>query len=48
MSLYTPTGLIGGSESRFTLKKLPMWGEQVAADAINFEWPTQEIFEKWP
>ena len=32
----------------FVLKKLPMWGEQVAADAINFEWPTQEIFDEWP
>ena len=33
---------------KFVLKKLPMWGEQVSAHAINFEWPTQEIFDKWP
>lgn len=27
---------------------LPMWGEQVKSDAINFEWPTREIFDRWP
>lgn len=25
-----------------------MWGEQVAADAINFEWPTQAMIDQWP
>ena len=27
-----------------TLKKLPLWGEQVSDDEINFEWPTPENF----
>ena len=27
-----------------TLKKLPLWGEQVLDDEINFEWPTPSIF----
>ena len=27
------------------LKKLPMWGEQVDADSIDFLWPTNEIME---
>ena len=28
---------------KLTLKKLPMWGEQVQADQIDFMWPTQEM-----
>ena len=27
-----------------TLRKLPLWGEKVTDDEIDFEWPTQEIF----
>ena len=27
-----------------TLRKLPLWGERVSEDEINFEWPTPEIF----
>lgn len=45
MSMYTP---VGQSEAKFTLKKLPMWGEQAAAHEINFEWPTQEMVNRWP
>ena len=40
MGMYAP--------AKFTLKKLPMWGWQVAADDINFEWPTQEMLDQWP
>ena len=29
-----------------TLKKLPIWGEKVSDDKVNFEWPTQEAFDK--
>ena len=32
--------------TRCALIKLPLWGENVASDAINFEWPTQQAFEK--
>ena len=28
------------------LKKLPLWGEQVSDDEIDFEWPTQEAFDQ--
>ena len=30
------------------LKKLPMWGEQVKEDQIDFEWPTEEILDGYP
>ena len=33
---------------RFTLRKLPMWGEQVAVNQIDFEWPTQEMLDQMP
>ena len=26
---------------KYTLRKLPMWGEKVTPDMINFQWPTQ-------
>lgn len=25
-----------------------MWGKKADTDAINFEWPTQEIMDQWP
>ena len=31
---------IEAPKPKFTLRKLPMWGEQVTPDEINFEWPT--------
>ena len=46
MDMSTSAGLPLGP--RFTLKKLPMYGYQVEADAINFEWPTQEMVDQWP
>jgi len=33
---------------KFTLRKLPMWGKQLAANEINFEWPTQELLDQMP
>ena len=33
---------------RLKLRKLPLWGEQVKLDQINFEWPTQEILDQLP
>ena len=30
---------------KFILKKLPMWGWQAPADKIDFEWPTQALFD---
>lgn len=30
----------------FNLKKLPLWGEQVPAEMVNFQWPTEEQLEK--
>jgi len=32
----------------YNLRKLPMWGQQVSLEAINFEWPTQGMFDKMP
>ena len=34
-------GKIAPPKRKFTLRKLPMWGEQVTPDKINFEWPTE-------
>ena len=31
--------------TKYTLRKMPMWGKQVRPDEINFEWPTQEILD---
>lgn len=31
---------------RYVLRKLPLWGDQVADDELNFEWPTQAQFDK--
>ena len=30
---------------RYKLERLPFWGENVRLDAINFEYPSQEVFE---
>ena len=27
-----------------TLRKLPLWGEKVSDDVIDFEWPSADIF----
>jgi len=40
----TVTGEYCGVWLGATLKKLPLWGEDVTEDAIDFEWPTPEIF----
>ena len=31
---------LGKLKQRFDLKKLPIWGDQVEMNEINFEWPT--------
>ena len=31
---------------QYKLKKLPMWGLKVNLNEIDFEWPTQEIFDQ--
>ena len=31
---------------RNTLERLPAWGETVRPEEINFQWPTQEIFDQ--
>ena len=41
MRLQTPS-------PKFKLRKLPMWGEQVTDENINFEWPTQEMLDRMP
>ena len=33
-------GEIAPPKIKFTLRKLPMWGEQVTHEKINFEWST--------
>ena len=38
------TGEYCGEWEGATLKKMPLWGEQLSNDEINFEWPTPEIF----
>ena len=30
------------------LKKLPMWGQKVPLDVVNFEWPSLEQFKSIP
>lgn len=35
------------SKRKYSLRKLALWGEQVEADAINFEWPKEEDMI-WP
>ena len=35
------------TQSDFTLKRLPLWGQQVSEHEINFEWPTQEMFDEF-
>ena len=31
---------------RYTLERLPAWGETVRPEEINFQWPTQEVFDQ--
>ena len=38
----------GKAESKFTLRRLPMWGEEVSEDEINFFWPSQIELDKLP
>ena len=33
---------------KYTLRKVPCWGERVAAERINFEWPTQAMLDQMP
>ena len=40
------TGEYCGDMVGATIKKLPLFGEQVEDDEINFEWPTKEDFDK--
>ena len=35
-----------GVQMRF--RKLPMWGGQVHASKLNFEWPTKSMLTQWP
>ena len=43
-NIDTITGEYCSEWASATLKKLPLWGEKVSEDEINFEWPTPEIF----
>ena len=38
------TGEYCGELPGATLKKLPLWGEKVSDNEIDFEWPTPETF----
>ena len=40
--------LCGEKKREFVLKRLPLWGQKVKADDVNFEWPTQEMLDKMP
>ena len=40
------TGEYCGEWAGATLKKVPLWGEKVSDDDVNFEWPTPEIFAR--
>ena len=33
-------------QTEYRLEKLPVWGMQIREHEINFEWPTQEMFDK--
>ena len=41
MMSYTPE-----KQYKYTMRKLPMWGKKFEENQINFEWPTQEIFDQ--
>ena len=32
----------------FTVQQLPMWGEKVSQDQINFRWPSQQALDAMP
>ena len=34
--------------TKYTLRRLPLWGEKVRDDEINFQYPSQEIFNSLP
>lgn len=38
----------GGQKPRVTLRKLPMWGQQVSASQIDFEWPSLDEIRNLP
>ena len=33
---------------KYTLKKLPQWGNETYLYRVDFEWPKQEEFDKMP
>merc|ERR1712110_1037504 len=41
---FSQTGEYCGEIASATLKRLPLWGEKVSDDEIDFEWPTPETF----
>jgi len=41
----TVTGEYCGEWKGATLKKMPIWGDLSEDDEIDFEWPSQEIFD---
>ena len=43
LSMSRVSSAIAVIKPKFTLRKLPMWGQQVHADQINFDWPTEEM-----
>ena len=34
--------------SLIEMRKLQLWGEQVASNLVNFEYPTEEMTRGWP
>ena len=40
--------IVPEKKKEFLLKRLPIWGQKVKADEVNFEWPTQKILDELP
>lgn len=45
MSMYTEPVV---QKPKFTLRRLPMWGEKLPESEVNMEWPTQAMLDEWP
>ena len=37
-----------GSKKSYLLERMPMWGEKVSPDQINFSWPSLDLLNNLP
>ena len=48
MMLQTQGISAAAQRSNRVIRRMPMWGQKVEENAINFSWPTQEIIDELP